>query len=141
MELLSSIKYSLLIFLMFEWILDTEMSSAILTSQEAFLPICKLCLLSVLRMKNTLDLLNSSFWLPELRVSKMMKFSLGRSTSIMSVILLLILTEKGNFYLQSSQLIFLNLITTWPLTAFIVLFLSSQVRRHFKWMPPMVPEQ
>ena len=140
-ELLSSIKYSFAIFLMLEWILDTEISSAILTSQEAFLPICRLCLLSVLRMKNTFDLLNSSFWFPELRVSRIIKFSLGRSTSIISVIRLLILTENGNFYLQSSQLIFLNLMTTCPLTAFIVLFLSSQVRRHFKWMPPIVPEQ
>lgn len=137
----SSMKYSCPIFLMFAWILDTEISSPILTSQEAFLPIYKLVLFSVFRMKKTLDFVNSSLWLPELNVSRMMKLSLGLSTSIMSTILLLTFTENGKFTRHSSQQIFLYLTTTWPLTAFIVLFRSSQVLRHFKWMPPTVPVQ
>lgn len=138
---LSSIKYSLPIFLMLAWILDTEMSSPILTSQDAFRPICRFVLFSVLRMKKTFALVNSSFCWPELSVSRIMKLSYGFSTSIISTIRLLTLTENGKFTLQSSQFIFLYLMTTWPLIAFIVLFLSSHVLRHFKCIPPMVPEQ
>jgi hypothetical protein len=92
-------------------------------------------------MKNTFVLLNSSFYTPELNVSKIMKLSFGLSTYMMSTILLLTLTENGNFYLQSSQSIFLYLRTTCPFTAFIVLFLSSHSLRHFKCIPPIVPEQ
>ena len=138
---LSSMKYSLPIFLMLAWTLETEMSSPILTSQDAFLPICKLVLFSVFRMKNTFALVNSSFCYPELKVSRIMKFSLGLSTSIISTIRLFTFTENGKLTLQSSQFIFLYFITTCPFIAFIVLFLSSQVLRHFKCIPPMVPEQ
>ena len=98
-------------------------------------------LFSVLRMKKTFALVNSSFCWPELSVSRIMKLSYGFSTSIISTIRLLTLTENGKFTLQSSQFIFLYLMTTWPLIAFIVLFLSSHVLRHFKCIPPMVPEQ
>ena len=68
-------KYSPPIFLMFECTLDTDMSSPILTSQEAFRPIERSNLFSVFRIKKTLLLVNSSFWFPELSVSKMIKFS------------------------------------------------------------------
>ena len=57
---LSSMKYSLLIFLIFECTRETEISSPILTSQDAFLPIYKFDLLSVFRIKKTLLLENSS---------------------------------------------------------------------------------
>lgn len=138
---LSSIKYSCPIFLMFEWILDTEISSPILTSHEAFLPICKFYLVSVFKMKKTLLFENSSFWLPELNVSNIMKLSLGLSTSIISTILLFKFIENGNFCLHSSQFTFLNFIMTCPFTAFMVLLRSSHSRRHLRWMPPMVPLQ
>ena len=97
-------------------------------------------LFSVLRIKNTLDLVNSSFQTPEDKVSKIIKLSFGLSILIISTILLLIVIEKGYFCLQSSQFIFLYFMTTWPLTAFIILLRSIHSRRHFKWMPPMVPE-
>lgn len=126
---------------MLECILDTEISSPILTSQVAFLPIWRWDLFSVFKMKKTFCFVSSSLWLPELSVSRMMKLSLGLSTSMISTIRLFTFTENGNFYLQSSQLIFLNLTTTWPLTALRVLFLSSHVRRHFRCIPPIVPEQ
>ena len=124
-----------------EWVLDTDISSPILTSQVVFLPIWRVYLFSVFSIKNTFDFVYSSFWMPELNVSKIMKLSFGFSTYIISTILLLTFTEKGNFYLHNSQLIFLYLRTTWPLTAFIVLFLSNHSLRHFKWIPPIVPEQ
>jgi len=138
---LSSMKYSFPILRMREWVRETDMSSPILTSQEVFLPIWSVDLLSVLRMKKTFDLVNSSLWLFELRVSRMMKLSWGFSTSMISTILLLMFTEKGNFYLHNSQLIFLYFRTTWPFTALRDLLRSSHSRRHFKWMPPIVPEQ
>lgn len=138
---LSSMKYSLLIFLIFECTRETEISSPILTSQDAFLPIYKFDLLSVFRIKKTLLLENSSLWFPELKVSRMIKLSLGFSTSIISKIWLLRLIENGNFYLQSSQFTFLYLIITCPFTAFIVLFLSNHSLKHLRWIPPIVPLQ
>ena len=138
---LSSMKYSLLIFLIFEWTRETEMSSPILTSQDAFLPICKFTLFSVFKMKNTLLFENSSFWLPELKVSRIIKLSLGFSTSMISSIWLFKLIENGNFYLHSSQLTFLYFMITCPFTAFIVLFRSSHSLKHLRWIPPIVPLQ
>ena len=138
---LSSMKYSLLSFLILAWTLETDISSPILTSHEAFLPIYRLDLFSVFNMKNTFDLVNSSFWFPELSVSRIMKLSRGLSTSMMSTIRLFTLTENGKFCLHNSQLIFLYFTTTWPFMALRVLFRSSHVLRHFRWMPPMVPEQ
>lgn len=132
-------KYSLFIFLMLEWTLDTDMSSPILTSHEAFRPIYKFDLFSVFKMKNTLLFENSSLWFPELKVSSMMKLSLGFSTSMISKIWLFKLILNGNFYLHNSQFTFLYLMITWPFTAFMVLFRSSHSLRHLRCIPPIVP--
>lgn len=66
--------------------LDTEMSLAILTSQELFLPNLKVVFISVFKMKKIFYFADSSFLSPDARVSSMIKLSLGRSTLRMSMI-------------------------------------------------------